>query len=113
MMEYKPDRWVVIKIVNEGQIYHKLLAGWDGGYLTGDEWRMNSGIISLAEYENYWGFVGHSGSLYICHKMRYGLTSLSGSIYKQLKDRYPDQVELLQEDTDWKNINWELSDEKS
>ena len=53
--DYTPDNWVVLKITNTKrsgntgygrteQVLYKVLAGWGGGYLDGDSWRMNSGI---------------------------------------------------------------------
>jgi hypothetical protein len=44
MSEYLPDNWVVLKINHEGKTLYKVLAGWIGGYLNGDSWRMNSGM---------------------------------------------------------------------
>ena len=48
---YTPDNWVVLKL-KPGKGAHpiyKVLAGWSGGYLDGDSWRMNSGISKVTE----------------------------------------------------------------
>ena len=50
MNEYRPDNWVVIKLKGDDPHY-RVLAGCSGGYLDGDSWRMNSGIV-LAEELN-------------------------------------------------------------
>ncbi len=33
MGEYKPDRWVVLKITNGEKVIYKVMGGWYGGYL--------------------------------------------------------------------------------
>ena len=90
-MRYTPDRWVVLKIVSEeyGTI-EKVLAGWYGGYADTDRWQMNSGIIEKVEFEDRWEFHGYSGSVYICYKGSYGLTSLTGSIFDTLVEKSKD-----------------------
>lgn len=47
-MIYHPDTWVVIKI-NGDDPHYRVLGGWNGGFLNGTSWRMNSGIISVSE----------------------------------------------------------------
>lgn len=66
---YKPDYWYVIKINDS---LDKVFATWGGTYLTGPSWRLNSGITSVEEDENYFYFHGSSGSIYKCHKDRRG-----------------------------------------
>jgi hypothetical protein len=48
MNEYRPDEWVMIKIVSKeyGTIY-KIFAGWQGGYASGDSWKLSSGCLSV------------------------------------------------------------------
>ena len=67
-MKYTPDNWVIIEIPKEEKTYYKVLAGWSGGYLDGDSWRMNSGITSVEEDDEYYYFKGESGSVYKCWK---------------------------------------------
>jgi hypothetical protein len=64
-MENKPDNWVVVKVAKD---LYKVLAGWSGGYLDGDRWRLNSGISEVKEDGDYWLFISKSGSVYKCHK---------------------------------------------
>jgi len=45
---YNPDNWVVIKM-NGDDPHYRVLAGWSGGYLDGDSWRMNSGITRVED----------------------------------------------------------------
>jgi hypothetical protein len=50
MNEYTCDNWVVIKMKGD-DTHYRVLAGWSGGYLDGDSWRMNSGITKVEELE--------------------------------------------------------------
>jgi len=56
------------------------MATWSGGYLDGDSWRMNSGIKGAEETEDSWEFIGHSGSVYTCGKLNYGVNAYASAI---------------------------------
>jgi hypothetical protein len=76
-----PDKWVVLEINNEGETIYKIFGSWAGGYLDGDRWQMNSGIALVGEDDDYFYFIGYSGSCYKCHKKGYGvMTSYSQSV---------------------------------
>ena len=105
--DYTPDNWVVLKITNEGETLYKVLAGWSGGYLDGDSWRMNSGITSVEDHETYYSFYGYSGSVYKVWKGHYGLRMNNAGVCNQLKERFGDAVELMPEDTEWMDLNYE------
>ena len=105
MTDYNPDNWVVIKIGGDDPHY-RVLAGWSGGYLTGDSWRMNSGIVRVEDAGDRYNFYGSTGSCYSCGKESYTLRTNNAHIWKQLKDRHGDLVELMPEDTDWLNMDW-------
>jgi hypothetical protein len=70
MSDYTPDNWVVLKIKPGKGAYpfYKVLAGWSGGYLYGDAWRINSGVTRVEQDSDYYEFYGSSGSCYRCHK---------------------------------------------
>lgn len=106
---YQPDNWVILKITGDDPHY-KVLGGWSGGYTSGDSWRMNSGITRVEETETSFKFYGYSGSIYECQKRSYGLRMNNVHIYKQLKDMYGDNVELMDENTDWSTIDWKLNE---
>lgn len=104
---YRPNNWVVLKMSFDGEVYYKVLAGWSGGFLDGDSWRMNSGItrvthnsINFGE-EEWYEFYGYSGSTYECGVNSYGLKMNNAHIYEQLKEKYGDAVELMPENTNW------------
>jgi hypothetical protein len=68
---YIPDSWVLVKI-NDSD--HRVLAGWSGGYLDGNSWRLNSGVVRVervpgAGYDVH----GNSGSVYRCFFGTYAL----------------------------------------
>ena len=105
-MIYQPDNWVVLKIKPGKGAFpiYKVLAGWSGGYLDGDSWRMNSGITEVKQDGDYYEFYGYSGSCYRCHKNTYRLTMATSGVYNQLKEKFGDAVELMPEDTDWMDV---------
>lgn len=74
MLFHTPEEWLLVKI--DGPIPHyRVFGSWRGGYLSGDSWRMNSGVTSVEEDGNYYLFHGESGSVYKCHKKAYGIKS--------------------------------------
>lgn len=107
-MTYYPDNWVILKFMGDDPHY-RVLAGWSGGYTTGDSWRMNSGITSVEETEDSFIFRGSSGSAYVCGKYLYRLRMNNAYIWNQLKELHGDKVELMDEDTDWLNMDWIIS----
>ena len=110
MSEYTPDNWVVLKIKQSenDRGFYKVLGGWSGGYLDGDSWRMNSGIVRVEEKPKHWEFYGASGSVYKCHRKGYGLRMNNAGIYNRLKEKevFEGQLTLMPEDTDWREIEW-------
>jgi hypothetical protein len=107
MNEYLPDNWVVIHIKGDDPHY-KILAGWSGGYLYGDSWRMNSGITNVEEDSDAFRFRGTTGSWYTCHKESYGLRMNNAHIWNQLQEKHGDKVEIMPEYTDWLSMDWIL-----
>ena len=103
---YKPDRWVVLKL----PAGYKVLAGWSGGYLDGDSWRLNSGITAVEQDGDYWLFHGYSSSAYKCHKDGYGFNSATIPIYRQMKNIADEKgmiCEIMPEDTSWMELDCE------
>jgi hypothetical protein len=81
MYEYYPDRWVIVKLTNKKGISHnRVFAGWYGGYTGGDSWKLNSGIVAEEVTEDYYDFVGDSGSVYRCYKNAYGMSGYMASV---------------------------------
>ena len=92
MSEYAPDKYVLVEITSEESgTYYKVFGTWVGGYLYGDYWRMNSGVVSVNEYpDGTLEFVGGSGSIYRVNKDMTGTTGYTtgvlGSIIKTAND---------------------------
>lgn len=61
---YTPDGWVILKIQYEQELIYKIFASWYGGYLQGDSWKLNSGIVSYSIEDNSIIFNGYSKSIY-------------------------------------------------
>lgn len=69
-MNYTPDGYAILKVQAYGSddIVLKVFGSWSGGYLDGDSWRLNSGIIDVKEYEDSYLVTGYSGSQYVLSK---------------------------------------------
>jgi hypothetical protein len=111
-----PDRWVVVKIDNKLDTpFYKVFATWAGGYLDGDRWKLNSGIKSVESDEDYYYFIGHSGSCYKCHKKGYGTATSYGEgvLQDMIENAYKTNatVSILSEDTNWFNASNQNKDE--
>lgn len=94
-----PDTWIILKIKKEDTYIYKVLAGFYGGYLHGDSWRLNSGITKIEDKDDHYLIYGHSGSIYDCHKNAYGTTGLSASIFEYYQKIYPEleRIENVEE----------------
>lgn len=84
-----PDCWVVIKLFSEkmrGIVVYKILAGWYGGYLDGDSYRLNSGIVKIEDCDDHWLVHGYSGSVYQCFKNVERTSGCTHNIYKNIEN---------------------------
>jgi hypothetical protein len=104
MSEYVPDRWVVLKINSPSRSspLYKVFAGWSGGYLDGDSWKLNSGITKVEEDGDYLLFHGHSGSVYKCHKKGYGMTSYMSMVFQAFELF----SSIIDENTDFLSVDY-------
>ncbi len=97
-----PERWVILKLPNN---YYKVYGTWSGSYLNGDRWKLNSGIKKVEQDEDYYYFVGFSGSCYKCYKKGYGTaTSFGVSVLNKIIEQGSGQVELMMDVDDWSSI---------
>ena len=106
---YRPDNWVVLKFKGDDPHY-RVLAGWSGGYTTGDSWRMNSGITEVEETKDYYYFSGSSGSTYRCGKGSYMLRMNTAGTWAKLQELHGDKVEMMPEETDWLTMDWIINE---
>ena len=79
--EYTPDRWAILELGNSTQSIRKVFAGWYGGYLGSDSWKLSSGIVEAVEHDKYWEFKNHSGSVYKCYKSAEGMGGYMSMVY--------------------------------
>lgn len=113
MGTYRPDCWVVVKIVpadveKHGSVHYRVFAVWRGGFADGDRWKMNSGITNAAKLENFYYFGGSSGSTYICHQSGYGVTAYGAGILNGIIADMDGMatVEVLPSSTDWLSLDY-------
>lgn len=104
-IEYTPDTWVILEVQNDDKTFYKVLGGWSGGYLDGSSWRINSGITEVKEFDDHYKFYGSSGSCYRCVKGMYRLSMATSGVWQELEQKYPDQVRIMPEDTNWLDID--------
>lgn len=95
MTEYNPDNWVILKVDGPDGMFYRVLAGWSGGYLDGDSWKINSGIVSIDADETCYYFKGYSGSVYKCHKESETLRNNNAYVYNQLKDKFGGKISII------------------
>ena len=123
MSDYTPDNWVVLKFTQQGQIgntgygrkekvFYKVLGGWSGGYLSGDSWRLNSGIVDVEETTDSFIFIGNSGSRYICDKTQECIRMNTAGIWKEMQEVSGDtlwyvDIELIEPDDERTCKDWE------
>lgn len=96
-----PERWVILKAGD----YYKVFGTWAGGYLDADRWKLNSGIKSIEQDQDYYYFIGFSNSCYKCHKKGYGTATFYGlGILNNLIDKGQGLIQLMEDVDDWSEI---------
>lgn len=100
-----PDNFVILKFLGDDPHY-RVLAGWSGGFATGDYWRMNSGVVRHTFDGDYWYFYGSSGSCYKCHVDSYGLRMNNSYVWTELKQLHGDKVKFIEEQ-EWDKPDWD------
>lgn len=105
---YNPPQWVIVKITGDDPHY-RVFGSWRGGYLSGDSWRMNSGITKVEEDDDNYLFHGSSGSVYVCPKEGYGVTSpYNNSILGEYVRKSDGRISIMAEMPDIMNMDWLL-----
>lgn len=108
-MEIIPDKWIVVQLIHNETSVYKIFATWMGGYLDGDSWKLNSGIESVSNDDEYYYFKGYSGSVYKCHKNNYGIaTSFTRNVVENFKKVITENGSelLLYDEVAWKDIDF-------
>lgn len=111
MSEYKPDKWIIIKItaIEDNSVHYRVFATWYGGYGGSDSWKLNSGITEAIMENNFYIFYGESGSKYFCHKDSYGLSAYGKSVLSNLIEDSKSYItiELLEQQCDWLSMKYD------
>lgn len=113
MTIYTPDRYILIKL-SSGDF--KVLASWDGGYLEGDSWQLNSGIEKVTVCGTEVEFHGFSGSIYKVNKNSIGMNSMAKNVFANLKSLGCDRITFHEFAKEFTNItfgNTSLVDSKA
>jgi hypothetical protein len=106
MNTHNAENWEIVKITGDDPHY-RVFASWRGGYASSDSWRMNSGITSVTEDEDYYYFKGHSGSVYKCHKQTYGnLGFYNLGVLEDYCDKSGGHMHRVEEMPDIMNMDW-------
>jgi len=92
---YEPDRWVVVEATIDEVIERRIVAGWSGGYLDTEHWRISSMIVNFSDNDDHYLFDNESGSRYICYKNRFGFTGLSAVSFFSFNEK--------------QTVNWEIT----
>jgi hypothetical protein len=86
-MIYTPDKYVIVKVTGvEDKPFYKVFGTWVGGYLTGDSWRLNSGVEAVEEDGEDLLFIGSSGSVYRVHKDSVGTTAYTAGVLSSMTE---------------------------
>jgi hypothetical protein len=108
---YQPDKFVVLKVKHlDGGTSYRLFGSWGGGYLSGDSWKLNSGITKVEKVGPLLSFHGKSGSVYKVHEEMYGVTGYTALVLESWR-LYAEEgtgsgFDTLPHDTDWVNFDW-------
>lgn len=94
--DYSPDRWIAIRVPIDGKKVLKVFCTWAGGYLTGDSWRLNSGVEKIESEGDCWYATTHSGAVYRLYKDSYGIAGASNyNVLASLEEKFSDILEVL------------------
>lgn len=95
------DGFVILKITDNKEIMYRLFTCTAGGYLSNDSWRVDSGIVSIEEDDEYNGdgsvyfIYGVSGSVYQVHEDQFGkLTDYGSSILNEVVKSAGDAIDV-------------------
>lgn len=99
MSEYTPDCWVIVEFsgTKVPKTYHRVLAGWYGGYAGSDSWKLSSGFDDfkdMIDRGDHWEIHNTSGSVYICYKQCERFSNLTASIFASYASDNTEEVAM-------------------
>lgn len=85
-MNYTPDTYQFLRLSSDQDtdVILKLFAAWSGGYLTGDSWKLNSGVVKIVKEDNVFHVHGYSGSVYTITAEQGTMTSYGSTILNKI-----------------------------
>lgn len=93
--ELTPDLWSFVYIESADRKMVRVIAGWRGGYLGGDEWRFSTPLQSISETEEGYLAWTESGSSYYLRKSGQDCSSsLVEAVYNKYK-RVADENDVV------------------
>ena len=97
-MTHTPNVWVIVELSgNKVQSrYHRILAGWYGGFAGSDSWRMSSGITKIVDKDTYWEVHNDSGSIYNCYKDIERFSGYTQNVYHSYQEENCDDISMNQ-----------------
>lgn len=110
MSNYFPDKWLIVKLTTNDKSHYRVFASWYGGYGGSDSWQLNSGITNVVDTDGCYHFIGSSGSIYICNKSTYGISSYANGVLRRLISNALEQntiIEILPNETNILELNYE------
>lgn len=99
--EYFPDSWVLIKVTDEENVSHRVLAGFIEKPRHSDDWRISKAITNVSMDDGTYSFVCSSGSTYYCRSFQYNLNEDLYNIWRAVRSQKEDCVELLKDRHNW------------
>lgn len=116
MSDYYPDSYQFISISSdqdEDKII-KLFAAWHNSYLTGDAWKLNSGVTKIEQdsiFDNLYIVSGYSGSQYVVNKDSTKLSSYGQGVLRDITEKAAKQGIIVQR-ISLEEAIWEVGDEQ-
>jgi hypothetical protein len=81
-MTKNPDVWVIVELAGNKvpETYHRVLAGWYGGFASGDSWQLSSGVERIVKNDKVYEIYNTSGSIYRCHEDTERLSGMTANV---------------------------------
>lgn len=100
MGTYHPDVWIIVELSGKKveETYHRILAGWYGGYARGDSWKMSSGITKITDRIDHWEIENTSGSVYCCGKNNEKTSSYTEGIFHHYAKNSNEDISMIKID---------------
>ena len=109
MYSTTPDEWVLIHLTGD-QEHYRVFCSWRSEFLTGESWRVNSGITNVTEDDVFYYFTSVSGSIYRCAKNSYGINcQYNKGVLDDMREKSKGWIHLVsKDDIDIMNTDWRL-----